>query len=255
MIVILIGALILTSCYIVYDKTKAKEECSEISSNNITEKEKVNNIETLEIDSNEVRTLYHNISGALDSLRAINIYYTDKKVTSQDIDNLTAYKIAMLQVYYDKNINIFKNIREVSADEIELKVKETFGKDYKFEHKTYTSCPNFTYDVNNKKYVPNNTPCGTEGGPDNIKRIVKALKKDNNIEIYVRVLFLGDMEENKLVYYEDYNKTKRVEQVNEYYGDTFLESSSLNVAKGSLYKIVFNKEDNNYVFNYSELVK
>ena len=86
----------------------------------------------------------------------------------------------------------------------------------------------------------------------NLKKVVRALKNDQTIELYVRVLFAGGVDTTD--YYKDYNKTQKVEGLEMDSNNLFPIESDNNVAKGSLYKLTFENEDGNYVFVSSELV-
>ena len=140
-----------------------------------------------------------------------------------------------------------------TASELETKIRNTFGKNYSFTHRTINSCPIFEYDSANQKYVINTPPaCGGTCGPTNLKKVVRALKNNQSIELYVRVLFAGGASATD--YYKDYNKTQKVEGLELDSNTTFPIESDNNVAKGSLYKLTFSNEDGSYVFVSSELV-
>lgn len=259
LIVLLVLALIGTSGYIVYDKFIVKEskQESQVVKKDDEDEEKTD-IMVLEVTDSEVRDVFKKISTGLTAYCGVNDYYKNVKVTSNDISNDLAFNIAVLQIYNDKVAqgiqSPFSAVGDAfTATEVETKIASTFGKDYKFTHKTFELCPTFSYDATNNKYVIPAAPgCGGTCGPSNLKKIVKAIKNDKIMELYVRVLFAGGASETD--YYKDFNKTQKVGGLETNWNTGFATDSDANVAKGSLYKMIFEKEDNAYVFVSSELV-
>lgn len=261
LIVLLVLALIGTSGYIVYDKFIAKEEKqeSQVTKKDDEDEDKdKSEIKVLEVTDSEVQDVFKKISNGLSTYCGVDDYYKNVKVTSNDITNDLAFNIAVLQIYNDKVAQGIKNPFSAVGDaftatEVETKIASTFGKDYKFTHKTYELCPTFSYDVANNKYVILAMPgCGGTCGPSNLKRVVKAIKSDKTMELYVKVLFFGGVSE--VDYYKDFNKTQKVGGLEIDWNTKLPTNSDANIAKGSLYKLVFEKEDNAYVFASSELV-
>ncbi len=261
LVVILVLALVVTSGYIVYDKFIAKEEVEEKNKDNKKDEaseEAQDELVEVDVNSEEIQTLFTNISNGLTSYCGVNNYYQDKKVLASDLSNDLVFDIALLQIYREKQAQgieyPFSQIGDAfTASELETKIRNTFGKNYSFTHRTINSCPIFEYDSANQKYVINTPPaCGGTCGPTNLKKVVRALKNNQSIELYVRVLFAGGASATD--YYKDYNKTQKVEGLELDSNTTFPIESDNNVAKGSLYKLTFSNEDGSYVFVSSELV-
>ena len=261
LVVILVLALIMTTGYIVYDKFIAGGEVEEKNDDN-----KVNTIKEdiseqlvdVDVNSTEIQDLFSNISHGLNSYCGINYYYQDKKIFAGDLSNDLVFDIVLLQLYNDRKaqgeLYPFSQIGDgFTVNELDEKITSTFGKNYSFTHRTINSCPVFEYDSVNQKYVINSSPgCGGTCGAMNLKKVVRALKNDQTIELYVRVLFAGGVDTTD--YYKDYNKTQKVEGLEMDSNNFFPIESDNNVAKGSLYKLTFENEDGNYVFVSSELV-
>lgn len=261
LVVILVLALIMTTGYIVYDKFIAGGEVEEKNDDN-----KVNTIKEdiseqlvdVDVNSTEIQDLFSNISHGLNSYCGINYYYQDKKIFAGDLSNDLVFDIVLLQLYNDRKaqgeLYPFSQIGDgFTVNELDEKITSTFGKNYSFTHRTINSCPVFEYDSVNQKYVINSSPgCGGTCGAMNLKKVVRALKNDQTIELYVRVLFAGGVDTTD--YYKDYNKTQKVEGLEMDSNNFFPIESDSNVAKGSLYKLTFENEDGNYVFVSSELV-
>lgn len=261
LVVILVLALIMTTGYIVYDKFIAGGEVEEKNDDN-----KVNTIKEdiseqlvdVDVNSTEIQDLFSNISHGLNSYCGINYYYQDKKIFAGDLSNDLVFDIVLSQLYNDRKaqgeLYPFSQIGDgFTVNELDEKITSTFGKNYSFTHRTINSCPVFEYDSVNQKYVINSSPgCGGTCGAMNLKKVVRALKNDQTIELYVRVLFAGGVDTTD--YYKDYNKTQKVEGLEMDSNNFFPIESDNNVAKGSLYKLTFENEDGNYVFVSSELV-
>ena len=261
LVVILVLALIMTTGYIVYDKFIAGGEVEEKNDDN-----KVNTIKEdiseqlvdVDVNSTEIQDLFSNISHGLNSYCGINYYYQDKKIFAGDLSNDLVFDIILSQLYNDRKaqgeLYPFSQIGDgFTVNELDEKITSTFGKNYSFTHRTINSCPVFEYDSVNQKYVINSSPgCGGTCGAMNLKKVVRALKNDQTIELYVRVLFAGGVDTTD--YYKDYNKTQKVEGLEMDSNNFFPIESDNNVAKGSLYKLTFENEGGNYVFVSSELV-
>lgn len=261
LVVILVLALIMTTGYIVYDKFIAGGEVEDKNDDN-----KVNTIKEdiseqlvdVDVNSTEIQDLFSNISHGLNSYCGINYYYQDKKIFAGDLSNDLVFDIILSQLYNDRKaqgeLYPFSQIGDgFTVNELDEKITSTFGKNYSFTHRTINSCPVFEYDSVNQKYVINSSPgCGGTCGAMNLKKVVRALKNDQTIELYVRVLFAGGVDTTD--YYKDYNKTQKVEGLEMDSNNFFPIESDNNVAKGSLYKLTFENEDGNYVFVSSELV-
>ena len=98
--------------------------------------------------------------------------------------------------------------------------------------------------------ISNKATCPTVCNYPTYKRVTKAQKSKSLLVLSVRVLFSDGTGK----YYKDYSKqnllTDLVRDANGRY-DTYYS----NFSQGSLYKMRFVKEDNNYVFESSELVE
>lgn len=261
LVVILILALIMTTGYIIYDKLIVEGETEEKNDDNkvnTTKEDIPEKLIEVDVNSTEIQNLFSNISHGLNSYCGVNYYYQDKKILASDLSNDLVFDIVLSQLYNDRKtqgeLYPFSQIGDgFTANELDAKIKSTFGKNYSFTHRTINSCPVFEYDSVNQKYVINSSPgCGGTCGAANLKKIVKALKNNQTIELYVRVLFAGGVD--SIDYYKDYNKTQKVEGLEMDSNNLFPIESDNNVAKGSLYKLTFENEDGNYVFVSSELV-
>lgn len=195
------------------------------------------------VDIEEVSEIYHNIQPmwVCDSP-----YFTDKKFTVNDITNEMAYTIG------------FKNLSEATLDEftqedLDNQIDALLGKDYKFTHKSYETCPYYKY--SNKVYKLTGGGCGGTCGPNNIEKIVGASKNGNELDIYVAVLFIK-VTDDSFDYYKDYNLKEKVTNYSEDVDFRSVADDTIENAKlGTTYKMVFNLVDDNYIFVSSEPMK
>jgi len=259
---VVIVLLVLLVCalggYLVYEKVfmekEEKVETSKIgqdasSKKGMHEKEVVCD-ESLEVTSELVQKLYSTLIRHPN--HAPGYYFKNVKVEAKDIPRESAVESILYTLQQEGIIQKGAN-GSFSEAQLDSVVDKIFGKNYSFSHGSLNSCPVTTYDASTKTYSFTNAGCGsgTSGPGDEIK-IVKALKNDKGIEIYLRIVFLG----NDGNYYKDANKTQIADVFtsgDEDFGKVMVQMDS-NYAKGALYKITFSLEDGNYVFTSSEAV-
>lgn len=256
-IVALLIALLGLGGYLIYDKFIAPEEDNKKTEEKEKKEEKKEEKETaLDVTSKEVTDLFSSITTGWNKYCGVNNYFTDKKVTTTDIDNdlassIMLYNLIKSGVKYDEGSTFTKK-------QVEDTIIKLFGKNYKYTYKTINSCPSFTYDASKEVYTAGPSGCGGTCGATVMKKVVKAIKTDSKMVLYVRVLFPGDKEsvdENNRPYmkYYKYNSDEEL-QLDRIPGNYLPEEKDTNYQKGSLYKMTFTKEDNNYVFTSSEPV-
>ena len=207
-------------------------------------------------------------------------YFLEKdKVTAKDISNDVALNLVDINYYTGVRVDNKDKIKkdsngneyfEVDAAEVEKQVKSILGDDYKFEHKTYkeSTIAIFEYDQNNNKYKVIMQPFGCTVGPHapSLNQVTKAEEKGNKLIITYKVLFGEDsIPENPgdnyfAKYYKDYKHTQQIKQDDLDYvvqDNIFVaDSASLkNLNLGSTYQFTFEKQNDNYVFVSSELMK
>lgn len=252
-LLIIIGALLIVVMglggYILYDKfgeTKETENTEEKK-----EEKKEEKVENLEVTSKEVTDLFDSITHGVTEYCGVDNYFVDKKVTINDIENGLASSIVLYNLYqsgvkYGEGTTITKK-------QVEDTIIKLFGKNYKYTYGNIRNCPSYTYDAEKEVFTAGPSGCGGTCGPHNMKKVVKATKSDSKIELYVRMLFIGEYtNDQQIKYYSDYKKTKEANLEKDKDGIPY--ETDANYQKGSLYKMTFTKEDNNYVFTSSEPV-
>lgn len=220
-----------------YGVKKTKE--NKVKDTKVTE-----NITFENVDVEDVINLYNSVQPMW---KCDSPYFIDKKYNVNDISNDMAYTIGFKNLGYNPD--------EFSAEELDIQIDAILGKGYKFIHKTYETCPMYTY--SNKKYKLTGDGCGGTCGPSNVEKVIGASKTDKQLNVYVAVLFHKDVND-KIEYYKDYKLTKKVTnyKVDSNMSDVEAAEDSVENAKlGTTYKMVFNLEDDNYVFVSTEPMK
>lgn len=245
-IILLMLVIIALVGYMAYDKgyifNKKEVTTKEDAKNNKSDK---NNkvITNLEVTDSIVQQLYSNVGLDIPCLESV--YFKDKKVVASDIDKDYATRVLFNKLGY--------SVSTFTKSQVDDIFNSIYGKNYKYVHGNMNGCPTVTYDSNSEIYTVATDGCGFTCGPSDLKKIVKAERTSNDVSIYFRVLFLEDNAGNNYDYYKDYKKTQRVDLKIDEAG--FPEDIDSNYAKGSLYKMTFVKENNNYVFKESNLVE
>lgn len=235
--------------YIMYDKFFNDNESNETTEKK--EKKKEEKEEALDVTSKEVTDLIDSITRGNSEYCGVYNYFTDKKVTVNDIDNGLASSI-MLYNLHQSGVK-FDEGSTFTKKQVEDIIVKLFGKNYKYTYGNIRNCPSFTYDEAKEIYTAGPSGCGGTCGPHNMRKVVKATKSDSKIELYVRMLFIGEYtNDQQIKYYSDYKKIKEADLEKDNDGIPY--ETDANYQKGSLYKMTFTKEDNNYVFTSSEPV-
>lgn len=236
--------------YIVYDKG--------FSNNDIgVKKDKVKSeIEILEVNDPLVSNLLKKIDGRMDCSDD-NIYLRDEKFTASNFSNEDMYQLLLNNIYSKiSDITVIPYVyKDFTTQELNDELENVVGKDYKFSHKTYNSCPEWKYDDIEKVYkAPIESTCGCTMGPyHNIKKIVKVTKENNIVNIYFRVIFV-DKQTGKG--YKDYAMSEEIPDLIRLSDTLAIDENSVNnINKGTLYKVVFEDENNNYIFKSAEPVE
>ena len=236
-IIILIVIVLGLVGYIIYDKVFNKPANND---NNVIQENK------LDVSSNIVTDTYNKFIHGYESNcnTELEMYFNNKEIFNKDIKNKDAFNIALKLISAEKNDLI------ISGDDMLNKVRELFGNDYTFTNQTYNDSVKYDSEKNEytiSMYNPENY-CNNSKG--DLSKIVSAKSIGDNLELEVRVIFKGP---NKYIYYSDYNKSKMINS----FGDLTFENEELiedDYSKGDLYKIVFTKVNDNYIYNSSKLL-
>ena len=227
-----------------------RKECPEVNKNNNIEEKTEEKINDEQLDLEKVVDLMKNLTTANNYYCGFYKIFTDKKVTGNDLEANDRYRIVLSKLY--EKYGMTEKNGYYTKEQFDKVYKEIFGSKVQYINEDIDSCPNYKYDSLEKKYIDLGHECGGTCGPDGTDyKITNLNKKDDMIELSVRVVFY-DLDTDS--YYSDSNFTKKIEiEKDPEFGVRIIKDS--HYKQGSLYKVVFELEDENYIFKYSELVK
>ena len=223
-----------------------------LSNSNLFKKDDKTNVDKLkkskESDySKKISKLYKSVINSNDIYCGYYKLFTNKKMTFNDLNNEEKLKMISYSVYASDTDNIsgWEN-KTYSKEEFEKVAKELF--DSSITHQTISGCPSLEYDSSKGEYKVVYGDCTTTCDKAVTRaKIVQSVAKGGILEFSVKVVFGNDGK-----YYADYARTKQLSIDIDEYGNI---KNYNDINKGSLYKIVFNKENDNYMFSYVEPVK
>lgn len=218
---------------------------SKNNSNKAKPKEKEPKVEKADIEySQKLSDLYNGVTNAGASYCGFYGLFTDKKMTVNDLSNEDIGKMIVYKLYSSSNKDSAHSWEGAvySKEQIEETAKVLFGSDVKFVHGKIGECPSVDYDASKGQYVVSMNECDEVCDTyTTSSRIVQSKETlEGLLEFSVRVVFAKDKK-----YYSDYAKTKVITAKDGEY-------SNIDYEKGSLYKVVFKKENDKYVFSYVE---
>lgn len=193
------------------------------------------------------------------SLSNADVYsalYSKDKVEVKDLDDIYLRAIAA------KKANKSLSGVNFSSDEFKDAVTLLFGNQLTLEDKSISngkSCVNIQYDSSTKYYSKGETACGGAALPTLERKIIKAVKNKDTIEVNVAVAILsGDPAVNKVfkTYNENNDDQNNLGEVVEgVTKDTF--DIDKDYTKLNQYKYTYNydKDNNNYYLTTIELIK
>ena len=196
--------------------------------------------------SQKLSNLYDSIINYATGYCGNYVLFTDKKMTVNDLSNQDIGKIVAYNLYKeskgDSQQAYIWNGTTYSKKQVDAAVKKLFGSKVKFNHEKISGCAVLKYDSSKKQYTVSANNCKYCDTIATRSKIVKSSDDKEKIVISVRVVFGQDGK-----YYSDYAKTNVI--------GSNIQSKDIDYNKGSLYNMVFKKENDNYVFSYVEPVK
>lgn len=197
--------------------------------------------------SKTIGQLYKSVTNSNDIHCGFYKLFTDKKMTFNDLTNEDKLKIIAYNIYASDadNISGWEN-KTYSKEEFEKVARELFNSS--ITHQTISGCPSLEYNSSNGEYKVVSSECVTTCENANAKSmIVGSTEREGTLEFSSKVIFVKDGK-----YYADYANKK---QLSIEVDDNKEMKNRTDIKKGTLYKIVFNKENDNYKFSYVEPVK
>ena len=218
-IVLLILVILGLVGYIAYDKGyislgKKETKTEEKKDSDVTNKEKVEKKEELDIESKEVTDLYYNSNNHL-------VIGIDEKVYNSSelkVSDMTEdYKMALAYNIFKKDINT-KNegtytIESVSEENVKSAYEKLFGSNtYKKVSEFKLYCANFKYNESQKLYEAITGGCGGTSAFGKVDTILSATKYEDRLEIVSGVVFI-DAETSAM--YKDFGKKTKIKDLTE----------------------------------------
>ena len=234
LIVILFLALIGLVGYILYTKGVTNKDKPATNNSNQT----IN----LSIDDEKVINSYGVITSSyFDQVESE--YFVGKSITAKDVPNYVAYVVAATDILKDKNMGVLDNGASFTVEELNKKIDELYGTDYELPIQHY-GCPIYDYNESTQTFTKSELGCGFEAKENVLfDQVVMAEEKNNELNVYVRVLYgTFNFEKNTTTYFSDYGKTNAI---GEFYDNNL---SLSNIAKGSLYKLTFTEKEGTFQF-------
>lgn len=236
--------------------------------------------ENLGINSKQVMDLYIPFSYFMHEADKEELYSKDK-ITPDDLSIEYKNRLAFAKYYYEYNETNTSNLIKLdySSSNLENYYKKLFGNNAKYTAKSFNSysidASEMTYDEKTDSYMPA-LPAGDLTYYRYANEVYKAVKKDNTIEIYEYVVVYNlDWDNNKFGIFknlDDAKSFKNAISIKEYndktastimkYKDKQISNNGIYLdnlreykANASKYKLIFEKEDNNYIFKSIEKIK
>ena len=172
----------------------------------------------------------------------LEVYTNDKTVTSEDIPNELLYRVG--EESFDSS-----DKKSITIKDFKSELNKHFSVGYSFEPDTIdyngAGCYKYRFDSISQEYVKKDISCEDSCSPNGTQYIItRAVGKDLDLKVYVKVLFGSNDESIK--FYSDYERKKYLtddyDKIEKYY------------YKGSEYEFIFQKVDDNYLFVSSERI-
>ena len=241
LIVILFLALIGLVGYILYTKGIIDKDNKPANNND-------NKTISLSIDDEKVINSYEVLTTTYFG-PMLGDYFVGKDITAKDVSNHSAYTVAATEILKDKNMGVLDSGASFTVEELNKKIDELFGEDYEFTVQHY-GCPIYDYNEAAQTFTKSELGCGFEAQENVIlDRVVMAEEHNNELDVYVRVLYgTYNFEKSATTYFSDYGKTN---SIGEFYDNNL---SLSDISKGSLYKLTFAEKDGTFQFKTSKLM-
>ena len=260
LIFILVVALILALIYIAYDKgfipkpstgnndvVDTKDDDKDSDTSNDKDNTSDNDLVVkLDVNDDIVTNTYNRVTRSTKEC-GVWEYFKDTRVSVTSLKNEFVYEVAVVSAE-----DMFGKMN-LTEEQFSKVVSNIFGKSYNYNHVQYTGkCAKFIYNWNTKSYdYQSEMACGGTCTVTDYKKVVGAYKEGNKLTIEVGVLF-AQYNNGDVSYYKDYNHTTLARGLT-YSNDSFiLDDTEDNARKGTIYDMVFELEDGNYVYRYTE---
>lgn len=208
--------------------------------------------EKLDINSDLVKELYNQVNPSDDAMVLSRLYSSNGTIPNE-------YALAIGIKKYINSQNAY--VETISKEDIEKNIKDILGSSYEINHQgvfilTDSYC-RFDYDDQEEQYN-NLSGCGGDWYNKFYRKVIKATKKKDKIEIIEKSIYVNNMWDDDYSHVTIYNNIIDKKQI-EYYEDNPEKTREISIDdyldKSSTYKYIFEKENDHYIFKKLELVK
>ena len=231
---------------------KIQKELSIQKAKENSENKKVN------FKNSEIKNLISDITTALNRPCGYYDYFKNDVLFFNNLSNSDVFRIAIMQIYNDKKdsgtANPFAEGTIINASEVEAKIAKILPSNYQFTHQNFITdfCPNFIYNPTTNSYtISASTTCENTCIAKNSYHIDNIKNYEDHIDVYIRIAFADISNDNTILYYSDFKKTKLLKV---FYSQENPNLSEEDYQKATLYCVTFNIQNNNYVFNSTRKV-
>ncbi|MBP5678391.1 MAG: hypothetical protein J6X28_01000 [Bacilli bacterium] len=193
----------------------------------------------VDIDDPEISHLISQLVAGGDCWN-IDTYCNDHKVTTKNLPIERIFQVTELASFYSKGIE------SVSLEDFDTEIQMYFDTGYTFNPETmdFTSqCFQYTYDLETQRFIKNSQVCEATCGANSSQYMIeRALKKEDSLLIYVKVLFGSQAESTN--FFRDFERTEVV--TNDY------ENIESYMDQGKDYVFTFQMKEDHYIFISSE---
>ncbi|MBQ6476971.1 MAG: hypothetical protein IJI43_00855 [Bacilli bacterium] len=208
---------------------------------------KESSIEVIDVTDKAVQTTFSKYVTTISNYcRREKEYFTSTQTTATTLSNEVVYGVVM-----NKLVNIDKTGSNISKRTLREEIQKMFGSSYNFEEAKVNTYPAFKYDENSDTYVYDKSGSKFTPSVCDLYKIVKAYRKDDELYIYVRVLFATSTN-GSVHYYSDYEHNEEITNLDRNSSGHILGNDN-NFSKGGLYEMKFRADTgNDYTFEYSQ---
>ncbi len=206
--------------------------------------------ETITDDNYLISSLRNRLHNATTPTEELKLY-SAKKLQADDIDS---EYVNYLMINEAKRQTTGKT-DSLTKDELQNALFTIFGEHTSFivPEEDFGTCPKYTYDAEASEYKTSSTKCDTNSNISLESTIVKAIKSEDQIEIYEAVAFI-DNENNKV--YKKVDANGEVDdELEDMTKETFLIDRDYKKVNQYKYIFTYNEDTSNYIFESLSLVK
>lgn len=248
-IILMIICLIVGSTSTYFIVNKSKKETIKTDNKEIKEKGKEEKSEEISPDSIYVRELISNYDNDSISYPYYKYLYSSNKIIIKELDE------DFLKILAAKKANNNLVQANFSGDRFQESVKQLYGDQVKFENADISfdkGCIKLIYDEDDDIYRSKIGECASTTNVFLNRKITKAVKKDNKIEVNIAISYTVD----KDIYRDyDFNEKEGIEKLEDTNIDTFDIDKNYTGLNQFKYTFVYDKENLNYYLTTVEKIK